>query len=196
MAVFGLAVTGVTMALTDNYVAAEGYSDALQSGRGVMMRVQSAARKAKLITATTATSLVFWAGDTNGDGTINLDELKMVTWNQQAKEIREVAVVFPPGTPNVGALNVTEPLSAVTTVAAASSVIAADTHCTTTVLAGDVTDFQVTVLPAAPLSTRVNIQLTLGQGSQKLTISSSARLRADSTANVGLNGSTWVLAPP
>ena len=194
MSVIGLAIAVVGVAVSDGYIASEGYYDALQCGRNTMLRIETAARKAKLIVASSSTAVVLWAGDTNGDGLINLDEIKTLTFNTAAGEIDEVAVNFG-NAPNKGALNVNEPLSSLGTVSSALAVQQASSYCVTTPLASSVTNVQVKVSPAAPLATRLDLQFTLGSGEQKFTLNNTAHLRADSTSHVGQNGSTWVLTP-
>ena len=194
MSVIGLAIAALSVAIGDGYAASEGYYDALQCGRNTMRRIETNSRKAKLIVASSSNSVVFWAGDTNGDGLINLDEIKTVTFNSAANEIDEVAVNFG-NAPNKAALNVNVPLANLSTVAAALAVQQASTYCVTTPLASNVSNVQVQVSPAAPLATRLDLQFTLGSGEQKLTLNDTAHLRADSTSHVGQNGSTWVLTP-
>lgn len=194
MSVIGLAVAVLSAAISDGYIASDGYYDALQCGRNTMSRTEANARKAKLIVASSSTAVVFWIGDTNGDGLINLDEIKTITFNAAASEIDEVAVNFGNAS-NRAALNVNVPLSSLGTVAAALAVQQASTYCVTTPLASNVGNVQVQVSPAAPLATRLDLQFTLGSGEQKLTLNNTAHLRADSTSHVGQNGSTWVLSP-
>jgi Tfp pilus assembly protein PilV len=194
MSVIGLAIAVLSAAISDGYIASDGYYDALQCGRNTMLRTEANARKAKLIVASSSTAVVFWAGDTNGDGLINLDEIKTVTFNAAAGELDEVAVNFG-NAPNKAALNVNVPLSSLGTVSAALAVQQASTYCVTTPLVTSVSNVQMQVSPAAPLATRLDLQFTLGSGEQKLTLNNTAHLRADSTSHVGQNGSTWVLTP-
>jgi hypothetical protein len=194
MSIIGLSVAGLSVAVGDGYVASEGYYDALQSGRNTMMRIEATVRKAKLIIASTGNSVTFWAGDTNADGLINLDEIKTVTLNTATGEIDEIAVNFG-NAANKAALNVTVPLSSLSTVSASLAVQRGSTYCVTTPLVTGVSDFQVKVSPAAPLATRLDLQFTLGAGQQKLTLNNTARLRADATSRVGQVGNTWVLTP-
>jgi type II secretory pathway pseudopilin PulG len=195
LAVIGLAVAGMAIALTDGYIASEGYADAIQCGRNSIRFIESVAHKAKVVTAASSNSVVFWAQDTNGDGQINLDELTMITYDSSSRELRQVAVVFPAGLPNKSALNVNEPLSAVVDARAVAGILAASSYNTTTTLAGDVRSFNVTVSPAAPLSTRVNLEITMGSGQQTLSLDASASLRSDKTSNVGQVNGLWVLTP-
>jgi prepilin-type N-terminal cleavage/methylation domain-containing protein len=194
MSVIGLSVAALSEAIGDGYIASDGYYDAIQCGRNTVRRIEWTSRKAKLIIASSSTAVVFWAGDTNGDGLINLDEIKTVTFNSAAGEIDEVAVNFG-NAPNKAALNVNVPLSSLSTVSAALAIQQASTYCVTTPLATSVSNVQMQVSPAAPLATRLDLQFTLGGGEQKLTLNDTAHLRADDTSNVGQSGNTWVLTP-
>jgi hypothetical protein len=78
---------------------------------------------------------------------------------------------------------------------AVAGILAASSYNTTTTLAGDVRSFNVTVSPAAPLSTRVNLEITMGSGQQTLSLDASASLRSDKTSNVGQVNGLWVLTP-
>lgn len=191
MSMIGLSIAGLSVAMGNSYDASEGYYDALQNGRNTMLRIEATARKAKLITASTSNSVTFWAGDANGDGQINLDEIRTLQFS--GGTIVETRVDFGNAW-NKAALNVTVALNNIKTVSSALSVQNSSTYRVTSTLASDVTEFQVQVSPSAPLATRLDIRFTLGSGEQKLTLANTACLRANATAKVGQVGSTWVLS--
>ena len=192
MTVLGLAVAGVSISVSDGYIATDGYCDAIQNGRSAMRKIQSVARQAKLIVASSPTAVVFWAGDTNGDGQINLSEITTITFNGATGEVDEVVVNFA-GCPNQQALNVDVPLASLSTVSAALAVQNASTYCQTLPLATSVKSMQVSVSPAAPLATQLSLTFTLGSGEMSLTLYNTAQLRSNATSLVVQNAGVWIL---
>jgi type II secretory pathway pseudopilin PulG len=195
LGVLGLAVASVAVAMSNASEDSDNYYAAIQNGRSTLNRAQAVARKAKLVTALTADSIVFWTGDANGDGLINLDELLLVTYDSKAHEIRQQYVSFKAAPANVAlAMNVNVTLSSATSVTTVGNLFnTAATYKQTDVLASDVLSCSLAAAPAPPMATTVTIQFSVGTSRHPLALSSFARLRADATASVSQVGGQWVL---
>ncbi len=188
LAVIGLALAGLMAFTTQAYAASDQLHQNLLGARNVMQRLQSTARKARLITAVTPNSVVFWAGDANGDGQINKNELFMVYLDGN-HALRQVNVAAP------DSLNSITPLASVTSGPTAMAVLTTDPYKDDEPLAEDVTQFSVsTGLEQPPLATSLRVTLTVGSD-QPVTLQSTMNLRVDDTANVARVANVWTLTP-
>jgi len=194
-AVTGLAVAGVSMALSVASGHGEDSFRAVQAGRSAARRISNTVRKAKLVTAATADAVAIWAGDGNGNGRINLSEMTVVEHHAGDKELKEYKVVFPDtmDEPTRSALDVELSLSSVTDVAGAKQQLGSSAYCRTFILAADVHDFRVGASPAAPRTVLLWFELTVGRGRYELTVRSAAAPRASAVDSVGVSGDEYVL---
>jgi prepilin-type N-terminal cleavage/methylation domain-containing protein len=198
VAIIGAAVAGVATALSTAYAHSEDFYMDIQNGRMAMLRMQSTARKAKLVTACTPTTAVLWTGDTNGDGQINLSEISMLSYDAAGARLLEYRVVYPadmaPATRS--ALDVVVPLSTLTSVSATQDLLKTNVYVQTTVQADQVLDFRPGVKPAAPLSKIMTFDLKVGTSGNNLELRSACALRADATQYVSTSGpGVYVLNP-
>lgn len=192
-AIVGLSVAGVSVGLSNAYENSENYYDALQGARSVLMQAQSMGRTAKLVTATSTDSLVFWTSDINADGKINRNELTMIYWDRSGGDsVVRMQRISPAATSSLVKDQVM--LSVASSVSSVSSLLSQYTsYRENSPLASDVLSFKVTASPAAPKATLVQLEITVGRPDRPLTLRSTVSLRADDTVNVGKVGSTWVL---
>lgn len=194
----GLSVAGVSMVLGKATEHGENFYQSVQTARNVVMRIQNVIRGAKLVTASSSTSLVLWADDTDGDGQISLSETILLSFDSQSGEIRLCRVVFPGTMPaqTREALDVTKTLTDLASVNTATGLITGNAYNEATVLATDVAALRFSVWPAAPLSRLVRFQLTIGTGDSAVTLRSAAATRAGATGRVQLVDSEYVLPAP
>jgi type II secretory pathway pseudopilin PulG len=197
-AVTGLSVAGVAMVLGETSDSGQDFYQSLQTGRITVMKIQAIIRGAKLVTASTSTSLVLWADDANGDGQINLSETVVLTFDAESGEIRFYRVVFPQTMDSTTkqALDVTKPLVDIMNLSGVTDTVTGNAHNDLTVLATDVTAFRLSVWPAVPLTRLVRFQLTVGTGSSAVTLRSAASTRAGATGRVQVVDSEYVLTAP
>lgn len=179
MGVIGLSIAGVSRALSSCYAQSETiYADS-QVTRSAMTQVQAVLRRAKLVTAASGTALVVWLQDTNGDGKIQTNELMYIMLDSSTKQVKQCQAVYPQSiTPS------TLLLQNLTTISSASQVVTADPYKQWTTLATEVNSFKVAVDHAAPLSTLITIQMSVGSGTSVCTARGAVCLRADATDQV------------
>lgn len=188
VAIIGAAVAGVAMALSTAYAHSQGFYQYMQNARISMLRIQNTARKAKLVTAATSQDAVFWTGDQNANGLINLSEVTILSYDAPAKQVKEYRVVFPASMDPMtrGALDGVVPLSTLITVPSANLLVKTNIYCQTFVLADDVMYFRLGARPLPPLSKMLTVDLTVGREDNNLQLRSACALRADATAYVGI----------
>lgn len=191
--VIGSAVVGLATAMSaanehgrDRYLS-------LQTARMTMLRIQNTIRKAKLVTAASSSSLVLWAEDSNGDGRINITEIVLVRLAPETTEIRTRKIVFPEywsdGTKAI--LDIEVKLDDVT--GTYQGMWMFDPLVERVVLAGGVTDFNVKVWPAPPMTELVGLSITAGSGQRAVTLRSAAHPRQTVTDLVGIADGKYVL---
>jgi len=197
-AMTGLSVAGVTMVLGEANDRGQDFYQSVQTGRSAVMKIQTLIRGAKLVTASTSTSLVLWAEDTDGDGLISLSETVLLTFDTQAREIRVYRVVYPAtmAEETRAALDASKSLADLASVSTVTTTITCDTYCSSTVLAPDVSAFRLSVWPAVPMTKLVRFQLTVGLGTSAVTLRSAASTRAGATGRVQVVNSEYVLTAP
>ena len=147
-AITGLSVAGATVALSRAHQDTEGFYQSLQTARSAMMRIQRSIQGAKLVTACTGTTLVLWANDTNGNGTIDADEVLLLVFDTASRQSPDSQQVFPDAVK--AALNVEVPLSTLTDAATVVAQIVPSTYAQTIVLASDASDFLPPPRPRRP----------------------------------------------
>ena len=188
-------VAGVTFSLVNVYDSGEGYGDALQSGRNLLLRVGALGRQSKLVTACSPQAVVFWTGDDNGDDEINRDELVMIYWDRTGGEsvvrLQRVNAANNPGLRDVVPLDVACRLDKVTTLLSQYPAFRDNSP-----LAEDVLAFRVWTDTEPPQSRTVMIEITLGKPDRPITLRSTVALRADATEQIGKVGNQWVLMAP
>lgn len=192
-AITGLSVAGATMALCRAHQNTEGFYQSLQTTRSAMLRIQRTIQNSKLVTANTGTTLVLWVDDTNGNRTIDADEVLLLVFDTAAREVRMLRKVFPPAAHD--ALNVDVPLSTLISASTVLSGMVASAYTQTTVLASDAVDFFASASPAPPMATRVDFRLSVGSGKDLVTLRSSASTRGGLTAKVTVVHGSYVLLP-
>jgi type II secretory pathway pseudopilin PulG len=197
-AVVGLTVVTVASALSYAHGQADAVREAVQSARTGLLRTEACLRKSQLVTAADADAFACWTGDLNEDRAINVDEIVVIRYQPASRTLQQRQVVFPPtlAPALVEALNVTKTLAELTGTAQADGVIAQPLYAnyvSTVVLATDVDGFEVVPDAAPPFTRLLLLRLVSGQGTQRLQLTSAARLRADAVDSVFMVGPDAVL---
>lgn len=195
MAVVGLTVATVSMALSDAYAAGDEISQNTQTARSAMARIQKYLNKAKLIVAVGDGSVIYWADDRNGDARINISELARIKLDSAESILYVHRVVFPPEMdPAVReALDYQVGLDAATDTSSGTYMIEANSRHIQQAIAEDVTAFEVAAYPACPKAKMLNITLTVGEQIHQIAIRSAASLRAGKTDEVAVSDGQYVL---
>lgn len=196
----GLSVAGVSTVLSTAYADGESYQSCIQTARSAMRQVRRAVQGAQLITAVREDKreLIYWAGDANGSGTINLAELRIIK-QKLDNTVEEYRVVFPDDWSDTmcQASDVEFSLSAAMTVANMENQIVNHTYVEARTIATDIATLTFSVpTAAAPLARLVRIGLTACEGRRALTLKGAAALRADLTRYVDTDAEGHVLVMP
>jgi hypothetical protein len=195
--VVGLAVAGMTAALSNVQANSERYYKHLHNGRAGTNRLQATLRKARLVTAASDNALILWATDVRDLGQINLTEVVRVYRDAATSQLIERRFVFPDTVSEVtqASLDDVIPLSAVTKIAVVDNAWEPTQYDTQRVLAHDVASFKVYCDTPAPRTRMVKFTLTVGEKPNTVQMSTGATLRADRVANVGESGGEYFLIP-
>jgi len=190
-AVIALAAATLAGALSSAREQTDAMAGAIQSGRAAMMNLDASLRKARLVTAAEANSLVIWTGDANEDERINVNELVLLTSQPASQTVERWEVFFPDSLSLklLDSLNVRRDLAEVNAVSDVTALLGRavyQPYLIKTILATDVVDFQVVADQAAPLSRLVLLRLRVGPTGQQIALTNSARLRADMVDRVAV----------
>jgi len=195
-ATIGVAVAGVAMTISSVHAYSQQCYESTQTGRTAMLRICSAVRKARLVTAVSAGGLALWMGDADGDGNINDDEIIVISYDSSSRQIVQTSVSYPAtlDAATRNAINASHPLADLTSVAGSLSAIGANRYKAVRPLADDVGNFSVSTAPSAPLATLARLEMTVGADRTAFTLRNAARLRTDQTADVGVVDDQYVLS--
>lgn len=195
IAVMGLSIAGVSMALSTAHENSQDQYQCTQAGRIVMMRLEQAFRQAHLITDAAGSSLILWS-DANADGDINITELTALMWSSRSQALIRYRIQFPEGWSEYRKklYDAHVPLSAATFKTMARSPYFR-LYREETLLAEQVENFALGLSPAAPLTTSVSIDMTITKDQGSLALRSGASLRADQTHRVQPGGGGYTLTP-
>ncbi len=194
-AVIGLAVTGVTAAMSNINERAEDYYEYLQSGRVAASRLEEALRSARLITVASGSSIVAWTSNETDKTKINVSEVTKVYLDTDTRQLMQRTTVFPdsmePSTKT--ALDTSVALADLVSANAADDAPPYVQYDVTRVLARNVQEFQVYPDVPTPLTQTVKFRLVIGSYAQTVTQYGAVTLRASKVSRVGVSGGTYVL---
>ena len=195
VAMIGLSVAGVTMALSTSQAMTNQSHDCMQTGRIAIDRLQDRLSKAKLITAVGDGVVIFWESDDDGDGLINIAELVEVRHHPDDDTLRLHRVSFEDvaDATVAAALNESVALDAAADCSLAGSLIVGNAEHREYVQAEGVELFEVAAYPPCPEAKMVTLKLVISDGDQQTTFRSAVTLRADCTSNIGTSEGGWVL---
>jgi len=184
--IIALATTGVAVALSSAQASADDYGQSVQSARIALRNVGRNLKASVLITGSDSRRLVLWTGDTNLNGKINYDELAVISYDPNSKQLSLYRIAFPSDWPQwlKNLVNSEFDLSETSNPQVVESLLQNSWYSRTTVLATDVSACSLATSPAAPLTKLATVDLTIGQDKSALTASCAAKLRADYTSHV------------
>jgi len=193
--VVGLSVTAVAMTLSSAYLDGEQRHATVQTGRIALSRIESYINRAKLVTFADDGTILYWAGDADGDGKISLTELAEIKYTPDDRTIRLHRVVLDENMDAQvrAALNVPVPLNAAVGGSAGSDLVESNPRDVSRIEAQDVDAFEVNAYPACPRTKLVTLRLVVGQGQSQGTFRGAASLRADKTSDVATSEGNYVL---
>jgi len=193
--VIGLAITGVTTAVSNINERAELYYEYLQSGRVTASKLEGALRSASLVTVAEGTKIVAWTSDGTDEGNINLSEVTKVYLDIGTKQLMQRTTVFPDSLDEVTreALDTSLPLSPLTLPNTIDDPPPYAQYDVTRVLARNVQDFQVYPDVPAPLTRTIKFRLVVGSYAQTVTQYGAVTLRASKVSRVAVADSTYIL---
>lgn len=198
--IIALGTAGVASVLSTAHAHSEAHYGSIETARSAMRRVQRVLQSAQLIAAVHQAdmSVIYWAGDENSDGRINVLETRFLEYDSVAGEIREHWAVFPDqwSQVTINANNVAISLEDLTTMTLESVPETISIYLTSLVLASNVSNFSISASPGPPMSTLIQVELTVGSGQGAMTLRSAAALRAEQTALVGQADGDYVLMSP
>lgn len=194
MSIIGLAVVGMTMALTDAQEYSGDFYRNVQIARHALRYVQREIPKANLVTAVDSDSLAYWLEDTNDNGGINLTEMRLIAFESGDCEIAEYRIEFPSGWTQFMKDLADIPLSLawVTDISNVKS-IRSESYVVRRVLATEVASAAFTASPGPPMTKLLQTEVTIGQGDRRVALRNAVALRADWVGHVGTVDDDWVL---
>ena len=201
-AIIGVGIAGVAMALSTAHEHGKNYGENMQEARCVTRRIGRGVRGAHLVTCVDSDGMVFWAGDDNADGKINVSEIAILLApsNDFAGQLREFRVEFPDDmAANTRlALDVAKPLSSLGTTSGAYGMLHSEYPGYRQVrsLCENVLEWRVAVDVNPPMTRRVEAELRVGSDRRWVPVHISASLRADRTSWVCVDEGTYVLVSP
>ncbi len=184
-AMIGMAVVAVSSALSSAKASTDSMVEAVSSGRYAMRSIAADVRKAALVTAADDDGMVIWTGDNNGDEKINVAELVLIQSDTDNQTVQRLQVAFPPSVSS--SLNTSQTLVYVTDVGRVRNLLvnpAYSDYVTQRTLAVGVSNFEVVTDESPPTPQLVLMRLAVGQDAQQITLTNTARLRADATGYV------------
>ncbi|MCP4376762.1 MAG: prepilin-type N-terminal cleavage/methylation domain-containing protein [bacterium] len=197
--VIALAVTSLTISLTKADEYSENFYRHVQIARNSLRRIERDINKAKLITAGSSTSLVYWLEDANDNGDIELTELRLITADVATGKVLLYRAEFPSAWPaawkTVFDNAMTVPIATNLTIAGIWIKNSLWAH--TEELATEVTSFAFTASPSIPTSEVLQTEITVGDGPGLVELRSSASMRANKLAYLYKDsGGTYYLKTP
>lgn len=194
-AVIGLSVVIASSALSAAQASTDCLSENVQAGRVSMRTLESDIRRARLVlSSATPTALMLWKGDSNGDKVIDLDEIVLLEWVSDQHLVQEVTVTGMPG-----GLNTPYTLAQAVNFAQVRQTMMSSTYGNyrqTRTLAENVGSLSLVISPAPPSSKTVLARMQIGPADQRITLTNTINLRADSTADIKTVRGTLFLRVP
>ena len=194
MSIIGLAVVGMTMALTDAQEYSGDFYRNVQIARNSMRYLQRAVQKANLVTAVDSDSLAYWLEDTNDNGGINATEIRLIAFESGDRELAEYKIEFPSEWSQFlkDLMDSEISLEWVTDMSNVES-MRSSSYVVRRVLATEAASAAFSASPGPPLTKLLQTEVTIGQGDRRVVLRGAAALRADWVGHVGTIDDDWVL---
>jgi hypothetical protein len=100
LSIVALAVSGLTMSLSDAYAGGERFYDSLQEARVSMLRIEAEVRKAKMLLSDdplSRRSFALWQEDRNDNDRVEVSELTVYRYTPGSSTLVRQTFSFPPG---------------------------------------------------------------------------------------------------
>ena len=198
MSIISLAVVSLTMALTTAQECSDDFYRHVQIARNSLRRIERDINRAKLITAGDSNTLVYWLDDTNGNGDIELRELRLITTDIATGRVMLCRAVFPPFWPQdwKDTWDSSMTVQIATDLASAISWIKNVQWASADALATEVTSLTFTASPAIPTAEVLQIELKVGEGPGAVELRSSASMRANKISDLYMDAGLYYLTEP
>ena len=198
MSIISLAVVSLTMALTTAQEYSVDFYRNVQIARNSLRRLARDIHKSKLITAGNSDTLVYWLGDANGNGDIELTELRLVTTDLDTGKVMLCRAEFPAFWPQAfkDSWDTGMTVEIATDLGMAVSWIRNAQWARADELATEVTALKFSASPAIPTSEVLQIEMTVGEGPGAVELRTSASMRANKLADLYMDAGTYHLLPP
>ena len=198
MSIISMAVVSLTMALTTAQEYSEDFYRNIQIARNSLRRIERHINKAKLITAGNSNTLVYWLNDANGNGDIELTEMRLITTDIATGKVVMYRPVLPPAWPqewkDIWEDYMTVPIA--TSLPTALGWLTNPWWTVQEVLATEVTSLKFTASPAIPVAEVLQIEVTVGEGPGAVELRSSASMRANKIADLYMDSDKYYLVIP
>jgi len=164
MSIISLAVVSLTTALTTAQEYSEDFYRNIQIARNSLRKIERDINKAKLITAGDSDTLVYWVDDANGNGDIELTELRLITTNIATGEVRLCRAEFPAFWPQEWKDTFDDSMTVqiATELSNAVAWITDGQWAVYDELASEIKSIKFTASPAVPTAEVLQIELTVG----------------------------------
>ncbi|MBL7219074.1 MAG: prepilin-type N-terminal cleavage/methylation domain-containing protein [Phycisphaerae bacterium] len=198
MSIISLAVVSLTTALTTAQEYSEDFYRHVQIARNSLRCIEREINRAKLITAGNSTTLVYWLEDTNGNGDIELTELRLITTDIATGRVMLHRAEFPAGWPPVWKDIYDDSITVhdATVLPNAIAAITKPQWARQDALATEVASLRFTASPAIPVAQVLQIEMTVGEGPRAVELRSSASMRANKLADLYMDDGTYYLVEP
>lgn len=195
MSMLSLTVASLSVGLANARESTEGFYHSMQVARNGLRRVQGQINQSNLVTALYGTSLAYWGEDTNRDGLISPSELRYIWYDATQKQLLLSRIKYPEDWPQdwINAYDYPVSLSWATSVWNVRSWLTYAYWEERTVLAVDVTAVRFITDTAPPLGKTLQVEITIGDEPQKVSLRGSASLRMDWVSHVGVVSGYWAL---
>ncbi len=190
-AVVGMAVAGVTIAVSNAGVSADDQFECEQAARVARARTARYVQRAALVTAVEDERLLLWMGDANGSQSINLDELVLLKFEPDSRDPAESRLVrywveFPDDMHWLfrRLLNREFLLHRAGNARSMEFWMRLTSYGHEETVATHVSSVTFSTEPEPPMSRMAQVKLTVTVGEHSVTRSGTATLRADRTGDV------------
>ncbi|MHC4985541.1 MAG: hypothetical protein ACYTFO_05225 [Planctomycetota bacterium] len=196
MSVIGLTIAGVSMALANACQTADDYYQSVQTGRVTTLRMGNLLRSARLVTDASDSALLVWHGDPNDNRDINISELTLISHDTTSQKLLLYRIEFPAnwreyrrtlfdGLVPLGTARLNR----------WPYLWYHRLWGQTSILAENVTAFEVQVDASPPRTQRVSVQMTIQRDGRPYSTRNTTVLRDSWTDRLSQAGSSWTLEP-
>ena len=185
--IIGLATAGAASFLSAGHAQTEAQYESLETARAALRQIQKSLRSACLVTCSVDDqALVYWRGDENGDGEIDLTELRVLQFDSTADTVELHWVSLPDGWPAWYRDMMDKPMTLMEAQdpnRINANLMQSGFRVSRT-LASDVADFSISPVGTEPMATMVRMGITTGQEPRTIALRSAVALRAPGTGFV------------